>query len=157
MYGSFLFLNNIFHYMLSQQAVFPLTPNLTLTLGWAARTPAFVQEWQNRLQAAEQVSDQIGEHVVEATSMVLSTVEHLDERTAQVLTDLYRLSGQLPAPTDKLLVGPLELRVEERQFVVSHQKGIKQVAITYCIDIVRYRYEAAQLVSLSAIRFPLPT
>ncbi len=81
--------------------------------------------------------------------MVLSTIEQLDDRTAQVLTDLYRLSGQVPAPMDKFLVGPLELRVEERQFAVSHQGSNEQVVITYCLDIVRYRYEAMR--STSAI------
>lgn len=88
--------------------------------------------------------------------MVLSTIEHLDDYTAQVLTDLYRLSGQLPALGDRLLVGVLVLRVEERQFAVNRQADTEQVAVTYCIDIVRYRYEAAQLVSLSAINSPLP-
>jgi hypothetical protein len=91
--------------------------------------------------------------MVEAASMVLATVEYLDEYATQVLTDLYRLSGQLPAPTDKFLVGPLELRVEERQFAVSRQEGGEQVAVTYCLDIIRYRYEAVQPTSFFVTDF----
>lgn len=94
--------------------------------------------------------------MVEAASMVLSTIEQLDDYTAQALTDLYRLSGQLPAPTDKFLIGPLELRVEERQFAVSRQGGSEQVEITYYFDIMRYRYETAQPMSLSAASLLLP-
>lgn len=142
--------------MPTPQASFYLAPDLAIHLNWSAHTAAFTQEWRHRLQVAEVSGTQAEEHVIEAASMVLATVEHLDDLTTQVLTDLYHLSGQLPAPKDKLLIGPLELRVEKRQFVVSHQEGIEQVAITYCIDIVRYRYEAAQLVSLPAISFPLP-
>lgn len=88
--------------------------------------------------------------------MVLNTVEHLDDYTTQVLNDLYRLSGQLPAPTDKLIVGPLELRVDERQFAMNYQGDTEQVDITYYFDTVRYRYETAQPMSLSAISFSLP-
>lgn len=94
--------------------------------------------------------------MVEAAPMVLNTIEHLDDYTTQVLNGLYRLSGQLPAPTDKLLVGPLELRVDERQFAMSYQGSNKQLDITYYFDIVRYRYETAQPMSLPAISLSLP-
>jgi hypothetical protein len=122
--------------MPTPQAAFYLAPDLAIHLNWSAHTASFTQEWRHRLQVAEVSGAQAEEHVIEATSMVLSTVEQLDERTAQVLTDLYRLSGQLPAPTDKILVGPLELRVEGRQFEVGRSGGIEQVAVTYCLDIV---------------------
>ena len=90
---------------------------------------------------------------MEAASMVLSTVEQLDERTTQVLTDLYRLSGQLLAPTDKILFGPLELRVEGRRFEVGNSGGIEQAAVAYCLNIVRCCYETVQLAPFSVIDF----
>jgi len=130
--------------MLDYKTRYQLALNLELLLHWAAGTPAFVKEWQLRFQAAEQAATQVEEHIAEAASVVLGTIEQLDDRTAQVLTDLYRLSGQLPAPMDKFLVGPLELRVEERQFAVGRRGGAEQVAITYHLNIVQYRYEVAQ-------------
>lgn len=123
---------------------FQLTLDTTISLHWSARTATFAQEWQHRLQTTEVSGVQAEEHVIEAASMVLSAVEQLDDHTAQVLTALYRLNGQLPAPTDKLLVGLLELRVDERQFEVSSQGDNEQVVITYRLDIVRYRYGSQQ-------------
>ncbi|MGI4759823.1 MAG: hypothetical protein ACRYF0_03890 [Janthinobacterium lividum] len=131
--------------MPTTQAAFYLAPDLAIHLIWSAHIASFTQEWRHRLQVAEVSCTQAEEHMIEAASMVLSTVEQLDERTAQVLTDLYRLSGQLPAPTDKLLVGPLELRVEERQFATSRQGGSEQVAVTYYLKIERYRYEVRRM------------
>jgi hypothetical protein len=141
--------------MLNKATTFKLAPDLTIYLNWSASTAAFVQEWQHRLQLAEAQGGQVEEHLAEAASMVLSTVEQLHNYSAQVLADLYRVSGQLPALGDKLLIGPLELRIEERQFEVSHSGGIEQVAITYCFSIERYRYEAAQHVPLAAAGFSL--
>jgi hypothetical protein len=127
------------------QSSFHLALDLAIHLNWSAHTAIFTQEWQRRLQTTEVSGAQVEEHVVEAASIVLSTIEHLDDYTAHVLTDLYRLIGQLPAPTDKFLVGPLELRVEERQFAVSRQGGSEQVVVTYCLKIERYRYEVRQM------------
>lgn len=72
--------------------------------------------------------------------MVLGTIEQLNSCTAQVLANLYRLSRQLPALGDRLLVGPLELRVEGRQFLVSHPGGVEQVQARYSLCVERYRY-----------------
>lgn len=83
----------------------------------------------------------------------MSAVEQLDDNTMRILRHIYELSGQLPATTEKLFVGPLELRVEERQFAVSHQEGVKQLAITYHFDIVRYRYESPHAVPSSTADF----
>ena len=131
--------------MLDSKTRYQLAPNLELFLHWAAGTPAFAKEWQLCFQAAEQAATQVEEHIAEAVSVVLGTIEQLDDRTAQVLTDLYRLSGQLPAPIDKFLVGPLELRVEERQFAVGRRGGAEQVTVTYHLKIERYRYKTRQL------------
>lgn len=139
--------------MPTPQAAFYLAPALAIHLNWSASTATFTQEWLHRLQVAEVSSVQAEEYVAEAASIVLSAVEHLDEYTAQVLTDLYNLSGLLPAPKDKLLVGPLELRVEERQFAVSSHGGSEHVAITYYLKIERYRYEAVQPTSFSVTNF----
>ena len=130
--------------MLDYKTRYQLALNLELLLHWAAGTPAFVKEWQLRFQAAEQAATQVLEHIAEAASVVLGTIEQLDDRTVQVLTDLYRLSGQLPAPMDNFLVGPLELRVEGRQFAVGRRGGAEQMAVTYHLKIERYRYETRQ-------------
>jgi hypothetical protein len=130
--------------MLDSKTPYQLAPNLELFLHWAAGTPSFAKEWQLRFQAAEQAAKQVEEHIADAASVVLGTIERLDDRTAQVLTDLYCLSGQLPALMDKFLVGPLELRVEERQFAVGRRGGAEQVAVTYHLKIERYRYETRQ-------------
>jgi hypothetical protein len=143
--------------MLDQNITFQLAPDLTINLNWSARTAAFVQEWQHRFQIAQVPNTQVEEHLIEAASMVLSTIEQLEAFSAQVLADLYCVSGQLPALGDKLLIGPLELRIEERQFEVSHARGIEQVAITYCFGIERYRYQAAQQVPLAAADLALTT
>jgi len=142
--------------MPTPQTAFYLAPDLAIHLKWSAGVATFAQEWQRRLQAAEVSGAQTGEHLVEAASLVLSTVEHLDEYTARALADIHRFSGQLPAPMDKLLVGPLELRVEERQFAVGRQGGSEQVTVNYCFDIVRYRYEAMETTTAIAINLPLP-
>lgn len=126
--------------MLDFPSPFQPGPDLAVRLSWAAPTTAFVQDWQHRLQTAEVSGVQAGEHIVEAALMVLGTIEQLDSCTAQVLTDLYRLSGQLPALGDRLLVGPLELRVEERQFSVNRPGGIEQVQVRYCLCVEKYRY-----------------
>jgi len=79
--------------------------------------------------------------------MVLSTIEHLDDYTDQVLTDLYRLSGQLPAPGDRLIVGPLVLRVEERQFSVSYSGGVEQGEVHYSLCVEKYRYASTPAIT----------
>lgn len=45
---------------------------------------------------------------------------------------------------DKFIVGSLELRAEERQLAVGRRSDAKQMASTYHLNIVRYRYEVAQ-------------
>lgn len=126
--------------MLDSPSFFQLGLGLVVHLSWAAHTTAFVQDWQRCLQATEVAGVQYEEHMVEAASMVMGTAEQLDSRTAQFLTDLYQLSGQLPALSDRLLVGPLELRVGERQFLTSHLGGVEQAQVHYSLCVERYRY-----------------
>lgn len=130
-----------FYLMLHQPSFFQPASAITVHLNWSTKTAAFVQEWQQRSHSLELPDAPSGDHLAEATSVVLGAVEQLDDHIAQALTDLYRVSGQLPTRGDKLLVGPLELRVEERQFEVTRLGGQEQVAVTYCLDIERYRYE----------------
>lgn len=139
--------------MPTPQTALYLAPDLAINLKWSAGVATFTQERQHRIQVAEVSGAQAKEHMMESASMVLGAVEQLSERTAQILTDLYRFRGQLPVPTDKILVGPLELRVEGRQFEVGHSGGIEQVAVAYCLNIVRYRYETTQTVPFSVVDF----
>lgn len=139
--------------MLPPPAFYLLTLNTNVHIHWSARAAVFVHEWQCRLQTATVSGLQAGDHALEAASLVMSAVEQLDDNTMRILRHIYELSGQLPATTEKLFVGPLELRVEERQFAVSHQEGVKQLAITYHFDIVRYRYESPHAVPSSTADF----
>jgi hypothetical protein len=135
--------------MLPPPAFYLLTLNTNVHIHWSARAAVFVHEWQRRLQTATVSGPQAGDHVLEAASLVMSAVEQLDDHTAQVLRDIYRLSGQLPAVTERFFVGLLELRVEERHFVMSRQEGVEHLAITYYFDIVRYRYETIHALSFA--------
>jgi hypothetical protein len=127
--------------MLDSRSLFRLGPYLAVYLNWAAHTNAFVKELQRRLQTAEVAGTQAKEHMVEAASMVLGTIEQFDNCTAHVLTDLYRFSGQLPALGDRLLVGLLVLRVDERQFLANYPSGVEQVQVRYslCVERVSLR------------------
>ena len=68
--------------MLDSQSSFQPSTDLVVVLTWAAHTTTFVQDWQRRLQAAETPGTHAEQHVLEAASMVLGTVEQLDTYAA---------------------------------------------------------------------------
>lgn len=127
--------------MLHSDESWLLAPDLTLSVRWSSRVADFVQEWELRGRLAEEAPLKDLAYTALAASSVLGSVEQAPFYVTQALTDLYQVSGQLPAPGDIVLVEALELRVDERRITVSQDGGSRSITIAYALGIERYRYD----------------
>lgn len=111
-----------------------------LQVRWADRVAPFARDWQNSL--ATQADDNDTEHWHRAVDTVLGAIEQGPDQAEQVLAEVYELTGQLPIPGDRAWVGPLEVQVDQRCFVLSRSAGVGQVEVHYLLGVERYRYAA---------------
>jgi hypothetical protein len=117
-----------------------LAPNFFLIVRWSARIVDFVEEWQKRQIQAPMKSPLA--FTSEAADVVLGGVEQGQHQAQELLATTYRLSGLLPAPGDILLVGPLEMRVDQRHFTTRQLGEVAQAEVVIYLGVERYRYES---------------
>jgi len=118
----------------------PLAADLNLVVQWSARIADFIALWEQHLAQAASGKD----HLLEAAITVLGDVEQRQDKTEAALTDVYRVSGLLPATGDEVLVGALVLRVDQRRFSTRSIAGVPLVTVVFQIGIERYQYETVK-------------
>jgi hypothetical protein len=124
-----------------------LAPDLAFTVQWSDRVADFTAIWEQRLADALPGPD----HLLDAALTVQSGIEQRQHQTEDTLADVYRVSGQLPATGDEVLVGALVMRVDQRDFVTTYTAGIPRVTVAFRMGIERYRYETKPAGAVTSI------
>ena len=120
-----------------------LAPDFFLAVRWSARIIDFVEKWERRQSQAHLKGP--SEFWSEAADDALDGVRQGHHLTQELVATTYRLSGVLPAPGDILLVGPLEIRVDQRHFTTRQAGGVDQAEVIIYLGVERYRYETQEV------------
>ncbi len=119
-----------------------LAPGFTLIVRWSARITDFVDEWQQRQARANPARPL--EFWAEAADAALGGVEQGHHQALDVLADIYRTSGLLPAVGDLLVVEALEMKVDHRRFTRRRVGGVAHTEVLLYLGVERYIYETRQ-------------
>jgi len=128
--------------VLNQDSAF-IAPNLALTVRWSPRVVDFVAEWES-LQARAH-STPPHEHWGHAASAALSGVEQGLWMAHEALAVIHRLTHQLPEHGDLLLLGPLEVRVDQRHFLPRQAGGVSHAEVVYYLGVEKYRFQTEEV------------
>ena len=122
-----------------------VAPDLAIIVQWSDRVTDFVAKWEQHLDNSTPGPD----HLLYAAETVQSSIKQRQHRTEDTLADVYRVSGQLPATGDEVMIGALVMRVDQRDFVTTYIGGNPHVTIVFRMGIERYRYGAEPAISAS--------
>jgi hypothetical protein len=114
-----------------------LAPGLAVYIHWTTQVWDFIDSWQRKLAEAQEYrepKDRVA--VAEAT---INGVRQGRGNITRAMEDIYRLTGQLPASGELLIIGPLEVRVHKRVFETRRVRGVTHIDMEYYFNVEHYR------------------